>query len=124
MSKRYKLIYWISTVWLSLGMLSSAIVQLMQLQSETAFIIKLGYPAYFLTIIGAWKILGVIALSIPGYLLLKEWVYAGFFFLMSGAVFSHLASGTYTEIFPSVLLLTLTVVSWFSRPPERRLLIA
>ena len=124
MSKRYKLIYWISTVWLSLGMLSSAIVQLMQLQSETAFIIKLGYPAYFLTIIGAWKILGVIALLIPGYLLLKEWVYAGFFFLMSGAVFSHLASGTYTEIFPSVLLLTLTVVSWFSRPPERRLLIA
>ncbi|PSL46277.1 DoxX-like protein [Chitinophaga niastensis] len=48
---------------------------------------------------------------IPKFALLKEWAYAGFLFVMSGAAFSHIASGTVNEIFPSLLLLILTVVS-------------
>jgi hypothetical protein len=63
------------------------------------------------------EIFGVVAVLIPKFALLKEWAYAGFFFAMSGAVFSHIASGdSMKEIFPSLLLLTLIVVSWYFRP--------
>ncbi len=122
MTKRNKIIYWIATLWLALGMLSSGIVQLFKVQTEGDFIAGLGYPVYFLTLLGIWKILGVVALLIPGFPLLKEWAYAGFFFVMSGAVFSHVASGdSVNEIFPSLLLLTLAVVSWYLRPADRKI---
>jgi uncharacterized membrane protein YphA (DoxX/SURF4 family) len=122
MTKRNKIIYWISTGWLALGMLSSGIVQLLNVQTERDFIAGLGYPVYFLTILGIWKILGVVALLIPKFPLLKEWAYAGFFFAMSGAIFSHLISGAaVNEIFPSLLLLILVVVSWYFRPADRKI---
>ncbi len=122
MSKRNKIIYWIATIWLALGMLSSGIVQLLKVEEEIRFIIDLGYPVYFLTILGVWKILGVIAVLIPKFPLLKEWAYAGFFFAMSGAAFSHIAAGTTNEIVPSLLLLILTVVSWYFRPADRKII--
>ena len=124
MTTRNKVIYWISTSWLALGMLSSGIVQLFHVKTEVDLITHLGYPLYFLTILGVWKILGVAALLIPQFLLLKEWAYAGFFFAMSGAVVSHIASGNYSlpEIAPSLLLLTLTVVSWYFRPADRKII--
>ena len=113
--------YWIATVWLSLGMTSSGIIQLFQVEMEGDFMAQLGYPSYFLQIIGTWKILGVIALLIPKFPILKEWAYAGFFFTMSGAAVSHIISGTTNEIFPSLLLLTLTVISWHFRPVGRKI---
>jgi hypothetical protein len=123
MTKRNKIIYWISTIWLALGMLSSGIVQLFKVKADIDFIIRLGYPAYFLTILGVWKILGVVTVLIPKFPLLKEWAYAGFFFAMSGAVFSHIASGnSVKEIFPPLLLLILTVVSWYFRPADRKII--
>jgi uncharacterized membrane protein YphA (DoxX/SURF4 family) len=85
MTERNKIIYWISTIWLALGMLSSGIVQLLKVKEEVDFIINMGYPGYFLTILGVWKILGVVALLIPKFPLLKEWAYAGFFIAMSGS---------------------------------------
>lgn len=122
MTKTKKIIYWISTIWLALGMLSSGIVQLLQIPKEVEFILNMGYPAYFLTILGAWKILGVIALLIPKFPLLKEWAYAGFLFTMSGAIFSHIAlSHSIAEIAPTVLLLALTIISWYLRPADRTL---
>ncbi len=122
MTKRNKIIYWIATLWLALGMLSSGIVQLLNLQTEGDFITGLGYPVYFLTLLGIWKILGVVALLVPGLPLLKEWAYAGFFFVMSGAVFSHLVSGApVNELFPALLLLILVVVSWYFRPADRKI---
>jgi len=121
MKKRNKIIYWISTIWLSLGMLSTGIVQLIKMEEEAAMMKHLGYPLYFLTIIGVWKILGVAAILIPKLPLLKEWAYAGFFFAMTGAVFSHLVSGsTAQEFFGPVLLLMLTIVSWYFRPADRK----
>lgn len=124
MSKRNKIIYWVSTLWLSLGMASTGIVQLIQKESEVEFINGLGYPAYLLSIIGVWKILGVIVVLLPKLQLVKEWAYAGFFFVMSGALFSHFAmSNSIKEIAPVLLLLMLTMVSWFFRPADRRLTI-
>lgn len=121
MTKRNKIIYWISTIWLSLGMVSSAIVQLLKVEEEVDTFIHLGFPAYFLTIIGVLKILGVISILIPKFPLLKEWAYAGFSFVMSGAVFSHLASGDPAlEFIGPVLLLILTMISWYFRPADRK----
>jgi hypothetical protein len=83
----------------------------------------LGYPIYFLTILGISKILGVAIVLIPKTPLLKEWAYAGFFFVMSGAIFSHIATGdSISKIFPSLLLLILTVVSWYLRPADRKII--
>ncbi|MGY4384721.1 VIT1/CCC1 family predicted Fe2+/Mn2+ transporter [Pedobacter sp. UYP24] len=114
MTKRTKIIYWIATIWLALGMSSTGIVQLIQTKDEVVMMTHLGYPLYFLTIIGIWKILGVIAVLMPKFPLLKEWAYAGFFFAMSGAVFSHLAIGDVAiDFFGPVLLLVLTCVSWY-----------
>jgi uncharacterized membrane protein YphA (DoxX/SURF4 family) len=124
MTKRNKIIYWIATIWLALGMVSSGLVQLFKVKEEVAFTKGLGYPVYFLTIIGVWKILGVVAILIPKFALLKEWAYAGFFFVMSGAAFSHIATGTISQIFPSLLLITLTVVSWYFRPVDRKIILA
>jgi hypothetical protein len=128
LTKRNKIVYWISTIWLASGMLSTGALQLFKVQAEGAVappgvdgITHLGYPIYFLTILGIWKFLGVIALLIPKFPLLKEWAYAGFFFAMSGAVFSHIASAdSAKEIFPSLLLLILTVVSWYFRPADKK----
>ena len=122
MTKRNKIIYWIATIWLALGMLSSGIVQLFKVKADIDFIIRLGYPIYFLTILGVWKILAVVALLIPKFPLLKEWAYAGFFLAMSGATFSHMASGSsVNEIFPPLLLLILTMASWYFRPADRKI---
>ncbi|MEA9412704.1 MULTISPECIES: DoxX family protein [unclassified Flavobacterium] len=121
MTKRNKIIYWIATLWLALGMLSTGIVQVLKLKEEADMMAHLGYPLYFLTILGVWKILGVITILIPKLPLLKEWAYAGFVFAMSGAVFSHFASGDGAkEYFGPILLLVLTVISWYYRPTDRK----
>ena len=123
MTKRNKIIYWIATIWLSLGMVSSGIVQLIHMKEEVDMMTHLGYPLYFLTIIGVWKMLGVIAVLVPKFPLIKEWAYAGFFIAMTGAVISHVAVGDdFKESFGPVLLIVLTIVSWYFRPAERRLI--
>lgn len=126
MTKRNRVIYWIATAWLSLGMISTGAVQLLKLKGDGPGSLEsmthLGYPVYFVTLLGIAKILGVIAVLIPKYPLLKEWAYAGFFFMMSGAIFTHIATGnSIAEIFPSLLLLILTVISWYFRPSDRKI---
>ncbi len=125
MKKRDKIIYWVATLWLALGMTSTGIVQLLKVEEEVNRMTQLGYPEYILTLIGTWKILGVVAVLMPRFPLLKEWAYAGFFFNMSGAIFSHIMMGSEpTELFGPTLLVVLTVVSWYFRPPSRKLNLA
>ena len=123
--KRNNIIYWIFTLWLALGMVSTGIVQLLKVKAGAGgadSIVRLGYPGYFLTIIGVWKILAAIAVLVPRNPLLKEWAYAGFFFVMSGAVLSHLLSGYMDGLLPSLLLLMLTLLSWYFRPADRKII--
>jgi hypothetical protein len=125
MSKRDKIIYWIATPWLSLGMFSTGLVQLLHLKEEVEMMTHLGYPLYFLTILGVWKMLGVVAVLVPKFPLVKEWAYAGFFFAMTGAVFSHIACGDGAkELFGPSLLIILTIVSWYFRPDDRKIISA
>jgi hypothetical protein len=123
MTKRNKIIYWIATGWLSLGMISGGIAQFFKVKETIDGITHLGYPEYFVSIIGFWKIMGVVAILIPKFPLLKEWAYAGFFFIMSGAIYSHIASGDAAkENFGPVLLIVLTIVSWYFRPADRKII--
>lgn len=121
-TKRNRILYWVFTLWLSLGMTSTAIVQLVQVKEEADMFTHLGYPQYLLTMLAVWKILGVIVVLLPKLPLLKEWAYAGFFFAMSGAALSHIVLGDgIGEIFPSVLLMALNLLSWHFRPANRKL---
>ena len=125
MTKRNKIIYWIATIWLALGMVSTGVVQLLKAkegQGGLDSVIHLGYPDYILTILGIWKMLGVVAVLVPKLPLVKEWAYAGFFFVTTGAIFSHAASGgTFIDMAPALLLLILTVISWYFRPADRKM---
>jgi hypothetical protein len=125
MKKSNKIIYWISTIWLSLGMVSTGIVQLIKMDEEVEKMTQLGYPSHFMTILGTWKILGVIAILVPKFPLVKEWAYAGFFFNVTGAIFAHIVGGSdVKELFGPTLLLVLTVVSWYYRPADKKIISA
>ena len=123
MTKTRKIIYWIATLWLSLGLAATGIGQLIGAdgQGGADMMAKLGYPRYLMPLLGVWKILAVIALLIPKFSLLKEWAYAGVFFLMSGAIYSHIAANdVFVETRPGLLLVVLAVVSWYFRPESRK----
>jgi hypothetical protein len=122
MKNRNKIIYWIATGLLSFGMAGSGISQLLHQKEMEELIVHVGYPLYFMNIIGVWKILGVIVILAPGLVLLKEWAYAGFFFLMTGALISHLAVGDEGKAILGPLFQTIFIIlSWYFRPSNRKI---
>ncbi|MHC1557374.1 DoxX family protein [Actinomycetospora sp. C-140] len=115
-------IYWISTAITVLVLLSGGLADLLGADWAVAGIAALGYPAYLAAILGVWKLLGAVAITVPGYPRLKEWAYAGVVFDLSGAAVSHLVVGS--PVFHPVVTTTLAVVagfSWATRPASRRL---
>jgi hypothetical protein len=122
MEKRKLIIYWIATALMSIGMLGSGIGQLLRVQAMIDLVTHIGYPVYVLSILGVWKILGVIAILIPGFKLVKEWAYAGFFFLMTGALISHLFCGDSGKAIVGPLAQTVFIItSWYFRPASRKI---
>lgn len=122
--KSKKIAFWIVTVLLCLGMLGGGLAQLFKAKPNVEGVVALGYPIYLLTILGVWKLLAVFAILIPKYTLLKEWAYAGLFFLLSGGVISHLASGeSVIKALPVFVFFCLNVASWYLRPAERKIII-
>ena len=124
MTKKNKVIYWVATCFLAFGMLAQGLAQIFHTNGYIDMVVAhLGYPSYLLSIIGVWKILGVVAILVPDFKLLKEWAYAGFFFVMSGAVFSHIASGdSIYSSFPALFLIIVIAVSWYFRPADRKII--
>jgi len=124
MPKRNKIIYWVATIFLSFGMLAGGIQQMLQIGGYNEIVTRLGYPLYMLSILGVWKILGVTAILLPKFPLLKEWAYAGFFFAMTGAAISHIVmKEPFVEVIPSLTLLTVIIVSWYFRPKDRKVIL-
>ncbi len=115
-----------ATTLLALGMLGSGIQQVLLTKEMAALLTPLGYPTYFMAIIGTWKILGVIAILMPGFKLVKEWTYAGFFFVMTGARASHLACGDYgiKAIIGPIMQVVFIMLSWYFRPADRKINVA
>ena len=125
MEKRKSIWFWIITAILSFCIFSGGLAQAFQVDGVVKGFKPLGYPNYFISIIGIWKVLGIIAILIPGFKLLKEWAYAGIFFEMSGAVISHIASNDVSlQIIAPIVLAVFTVLSWYLRPADRKIIIA
>lgn len=122
MEKRKLIWYWIVTILLSFCIFFGGLAQALQLKGVLQGFKPLGYPTYFISLIGIWKMLGVIAILIPRFPLLKEWAYAGIFFTMTGAVISHIASDDIkVQIISPIVLAVFTVLSWYLRPPGRKI---
>ncbi|HLK27216.1 MAG TPA: DoxX family protein [Puia sp.] len=90
--KKTNIIFWTVTILFAAFMLFSAVTEIINNAETKAFINSLGYPNYFNPLIGILKLLGVIAILVPGYPKIKEWAYAGFFFDLFGATYSQIAS--------------------------------
>ena len=122
MEKRKQIWFWIITGILSFCIFTGGLFQALLLKGVVQGFKPLGYPTYFISLIGIWKVLGIIAILIPGFKLLKEWAYAGIFFTMTGAVISHIASHDVSvQIIAPVVLAVFTVLSWYLRPADRKI---
>ncbi|HTD39124.1 MAG TPA: DoxX family protein [Mucilaginibacter sp.] len=124
MEKRKLIWYWIVTAILSFCIFFGGLTQALQLKQTIEGFKPLGYPIYFISLIGIWKMLGVIAILIPKFKLLKEWAYAGIFFTMTGAVISHISSNDVkAQIIAPIVLAVFTVLSWYLRPANRKVIL-
>lgn len=91
--KKTSLLYWLTTGLLAVLMTFSAIPDLLSDPEAVVYFKHLGYPAYLLPFLGVAKLLGVLAILVPGFARLKEWAYAGFTFDLAGAMYSGYAVG-------------------------------
>jgi hypothetical protein len=116
--------YWITTILVAFPIGSGGVAQIWQYKINPHGIVPvLGYPMYFFAILGFWKVLGAIAILVPGFPRLKEWAYAGIFFDLTGAAASCAAVGGYGayafHVIAPLILAGLTVASWALRPESR-----
>ncbi|WP_159887713.1 DoxX family protein [Paenibacillus puerhi] len=117
--------YWIVTIILAFSMALSGIGQLMRYGGNVDLVTDIGFPLYITNILGTWKLLGVIAILIPGFPRLKEWAYSGIFFLMTGASLSHAFAHDYGDggfhVILPLFYAALGIASWALRPKSRKL---
>jgi hypothetical protein len=112
--------YWIATVLISAFMAFVSFAYLSHQPKMMSAFASLGYPTYFPAILGVAKMLGVVALLVPGLPHLKEWAYAGFTFTFLGAILSHLSSGQQQAALMPLASLIMLAVSYATRPADRR----
>ncbi|MEO8275023.1 MAG: DoxX family protein [Thermoanaerobaculia bacterium] len=116
------IVYWATTLFVAFLIGSGGIMQTLRTQAAVEGIVELGYPVYFVVLLGIWKALGAAAILAPRFPLLKEWAYAGIVFDLSGAAVSHAVNGSPAGnvVFPTIFTL-LAVTSWALRPGSRRI---
>jgi hypothetical protein len=113
--------YWLATLLVAGELGLGGIWDIARIPYVRDLVVGLGYPSYFLVLLGSWKVLGAVVLLVPRRSLLKEWAYAGAFFTYTGAIVSHLTTGYALGELPLLTVLTaLTVLSWALRPASRR----
>ena len=122
-SRRKIIVYWVTTALVVFELTMGGVWDILRVPQVRELIERLGYPSYFLLILGTWKLLGAVALVIPKCPRLKEWAYAGVLFDLTGAVASLSASGMINAgamAYP-IIMIGVAVASWALRPPSRRL---
>lgn len=118
--KAKKIGYWVATALVAFVFLGGGVTDLQRGPEMVAGMGALGYPAYFLLILGTWKVLGGVVILAPKLPRLKEWAYAGFVFDLTGASLSHAASGDPTaKVLTPLFILLLVAASWWLRPKAR-----
>lgn len=114
--------YWVATLLLGTECLVGGVLAIFRYQPYVGFLQHLGYPVYFMTIIGVWYTLAGVALLAPRFPRVKEWAFAGLVINYTGAAASHLAMGDPVGALVAPTLFTgLTIASWALRPSARRL---
>ncbi|WP_118975538.1 DoxX family protein [Taibaiella koreensis] len=114
--KTVRTLYWIFAILFSLLMLMDAIGGITLQQAGIDALQQLGYPIYLLRFFGVLKILGLIAILVPGFPRLREWAFAGFAFNFIGALFSWSSVGQASNvIFPVIALVLLALIYFFNR---------
>jgi DoxX-like protein len=114
--------FWATTILGPTSFVIGGVMGLMGGPEVVASTSHLGYPLYFVTILGTWKLLGAIAITAPGLPRVKEWAYAGFVFDLTAAAVSHAAVGDgAVDIIGPLVFLALVLASWALRPASRRL---
>src|SRR5262245_8967220 len=112
--------YWVTTILISFAFLSAGTAYLLRADFAVQGLAELDYPAYVLTILGIFKLLGGLAIIAPRTPRLKEWAYAGIAFNLLGAAGSHLAIGhPAAKVIVPLVILVITTASWALRPASR-----
>jgi uncharacterized membrane protein YphA (DoxX/SURF4 family) len=122
-SRLYAIAYWVTTGLVVFELAQGGIWDVLRVPQVRNLVERLGYPSYFLVILGIWKLLGAAALAVPGFPRLKEWAYAGVVFDLTGAVASILIAGlgNVGMLAYPIFMLGVAIASWALRPPSRRL---
>jgi uncharacterized membrane protein YphA (DoxX/SURF4 family) len=121
-SRTRLIFYWITTILAAVQLGSGGIADIVLPSAVLEGMAHLGYPKYFCVLLGIWKVLAAITILVPGFPRLKEWAYAGAFFELTGAVFSHIAVGDpAVKLIGPVICTGLLVASWALRPSSRRI---
>ena len=122
MMKTRHIAYWVTTALTGFVFLSGGMADVLQPAQVREGMTHLGYPIYFTTILGVWKVLGGIVVLAPRLARLKEWAYAGMLFDLTGATASHAAVGDpVAKIVTPLVILGIVMASWALRPESRRL---
>jgi len=119
-SKNRNIAYWIATGLIVLETVAGAQWDLVRNPYVTKVFNDLGYPLYLLTILGIWKIPAAVVLVIPRFPLVKEWAYAGLFFVYTGAVASHFFLNQNSAVIGPGILACILIASWYLRPLSRK----
>jgi uncharacterized membrane protein YphA (DoxX/SURF4 family) len=114
--------YWLSSASIAFIFVSSGICYAIALPQVVEGVQHLGFPLHFIVLLGVWKVLGGIAILVPGLPRVKEWAYAGMFFDLTGAAFASTAVGNaWWHVVAPLSIAAMLVVSWTLRPASRRL---
>jgi hypothetical protein len=116
-----KILYWLTTVLLALAYAAGGYYDLAQPDQVVEGAKKLGYPLFFFSILGFWKLGAVVTLLAPGLPRLKEWAYAGIVINLTGAAATHASIKDYSDVTAPLVLLLLAISSWALRPAGRKL---
>jgi hypothetical protein len=117
-----KIGYWAATGLIGFAFVFGGVLDVMRGPDVVAGLGHLGYPAYFAVILGIWKLLGALAIVVPGFARVKEWAYAGMFFDLTGAAISHAVTGDPVgNVITPLVMLAILIASYLLRPESRRL---
>ena len=116
MKTKFKIFYWLPTSILAIVFLVTGLGNLIPFEHIKTDMLQLGYPLYFMAILGTWKILAAIALIIPVNSWLKDWAYAGILFDLTGASFSRMSVGSPSpEIIIPLINAMVSLVSFYNK---------
>src|SRR6478672_9912515 len=114
--------YWVCTALVVFFIGSGGLAYVMRVPDVVAGVVALGFPVYFIVLLGVWKVLGSIAILVPGFPLIKEWAYAGIVFDLTGAAAASFATGgEWWHVAAPLTIAALAAASWALRPASRRL---